>query len=121
MKDTGGFNDYINWFYLAIHLLIAFIAGSLKEINKVSSNRFSFRNLISGGAVSSFAGALAYLLSDFAGLDGRLCVAITGIAGWLGGNLIDFSGLLLKKKLGKMIDADVSVEEEKRHSELVNK
>ena len=121
MNTTNGFNDAINWFYILIHFVIAFVAGSIKEINKVASNRFSFRNLISGGAVSSFVGTLTYLVCDFAGLDGRLCIVFTGVGGWLGVNLMDFLGLALKKKIGKIIDVDVSAEEEKSHSELINK
>ena len=121
MIKTDGFNDAINWLYLLIHFVIAFLAGSMKELNRVASNRFIFRNLISQCAVSSFVGVITFLVLDWLGLDFRLCAAITGVADWLGSSFMDFMSLVIKKRISKMMDVNITQEEERSHSKLINK
>ena len=119
MKEE--FKDVINYLLLTVHFVIAFVAGSMKELNKLQSRKFSFRNLIANGAVSSFAGVIAFLILDYFGLDWRLCAAGTGIAGWSGSYFMDYLSLVLKKRINKITDTNITVDEERSHSELINK
>ena len=122
MKSTEVLNDTINYLHLTIHFLVALVAGVMKELNKVQSSKFSFRNMIANGAVSSFVGLMSFLvLTGLLDLNVYLSVSISGLTGWIGGSMMDYLGLMLKKVIGKKLGVDISTEEEKSHSELINK
>ena len=118
MKGTGGIHDIMKLFHVLIHFLFAFVAGSMRKLNEVQTQKFSFGGLISSGAVSSFVGVITYLVCDYFGLDWRLSAAFTGIAGWFGGNWMNFLGLFSKKVIGNVSGVNITPEEEARHGEL---
>ena len=120
MKETGA-HDAISWFYVAIHFLFAFVAGSMRKLNDVQSQKFSFSGLISSGAISSFAGVITYLICDYFGLDWRLSAAFTGVAGWFGGNWMNFLGLFSKKVIGNVSGVNITPEDEAKHRDALNK
>jgi len=121
MKGADEFNNSYHLFEMLYHSGIALIAGIMKDLNKVSTQGFSFSRMVINGAVSGFVGVITFLFLDWLGLDSRLCAAFTGIAGWLGVNLMDFFGLLFKKFIAKKFEVPVTVDEEAKHSELLNK
>ena len=119
MKEVA--NDAINWLYVAIHFLFAFLAGSMRKLNEIQANKFSFSGLIASGAISSFAGVITYLICDYCGFDWRLSAAIVGIAGWFGGNWMNFLGLFSKKVIGNVSGVNITPDEEIKHRDALNK
>ena len=99
----SGLNEGANWLLAFGHLGLGAIAGAMKEVNKIQSSRFSLKNLIAGSAVAAFVAFVAYLLLGGFSINGNLVAAITGIAGWMGGNLMDFFGQALKKMISKKL------------------
>ena len=121
MKLAEGLNDLTVWFLALIHFLLALMAGGMKELNRLQSRKFSFRNMVSGMAVSSFSGLITYLILDYCGLAWQLVAAGTGIAGWSGSLFLDYLSLVAKKKILKIMDVNITPDEERSHSELINK
>ena len=114
-KDVG-----INWTLVVIHGALALVSGGMKELHKVQNKGFIFKVFVANAAVSSLVGIIFFFLLAGFELPTYLCAAFTGIAGWMGGNLMDFLGLLLKKGVTNKLGTTVTVEEEKAHSELIN-
>ena len=103
-----------------IYAMIAFIAGIMKELNKIEGKGFSFRRLLESGAISSFVGiTLSFLLAHF-GVKFYLSAFCISVAGWLGGNLMNYLGLAAKKFTNKKLEINITTEEEKSHSDLIN-
>ena len=114
-------SEGFNMLQALIHLVIAFVAGSMKGLHKIESKGFKFTSFVANAAVSSFVGVMFFFLSSWLEFPTSLCAAVTGIAGWMGGNLMDFLGLVLKKSVTNKLGTTITVEEEKIHSELINK
>ena len=92
----------------------------MKELNKVEENGFSFLRLVRNGAVSAFVGGSIFFLLAYLEWNIYLVAFSTSVAGWLGGNLMDYGGLLFKKSVSDKLGINLSVEEERSHSELIN-
>ena len=107
---TDGLYNLETWFLLLIHWLIALLVGGVKELSGLKSRKFSFMDLVSGMAVSSVAGVTAYLLLDYYVTGWQLIVAGTIVAGWSGSEFIVRISHLYQKKMGKMMDVDLSME-----------
>ena len=114
-------NNSINYLLSFGHVGLAMIAGIMKELNRVNTIGFSFKRTMINGVVGSFTGVLTGFLCLQFKVPTYLTLFIVSISGWLGGNLIDFFGLLLKKFIAKKFEVPVTVDEEGKHSELLNK
>ena len=111
----------INLLHLLVHAVMALLCGIAKELNKLHGKGFSFSSMCSSALISSVAGILFYFLLAYFKVQMELSVFFAGIAGWLGGNWIDFLGLFSKKFLGNVSGVNITPEEERSHSELINK
>ena len=103
------------------HGSIALSSGAMKELHKIQDKGFKFKIFVANTAVSAFVGIIFFFLLAGLELPTYFCAALTGIAGWMGGSLMDFLGLLLKKGVSNKLGTPITVEEEKSHSELINK
>jgi len=114
-------NNSINFLLSFGHVGIALIAGIMKELNRVNTLGFSFKRTMINGLVGAFVGLMSGFLCLNWNVPIYLSFFIVSISGWLGGNLLDFFGLILKKFIANKFDVTVTVDEEVKHSELVNK
>ena len=110
----------LNIMQVLIHGVIALLSGIMKELHKIQNKGFRFDVFVANASVSSFVGIIFFFILAWLELPVYLCAALTGIAGWMGGNFMDFLGLVLKRSVTNKLGATVTVEEEKLHSELVN-
>ena len=116
MKAVG-----FNFAQIVAHGSIALLSGAMKELHKIQDKGFKFKVFVANAAVSAFVGIIFFFILAGLELPTYFCAALTGIAGWMGGSLMDFMGLLLKKGVSNRLGTPISVEEEKSHSELINK
>ena len=116
MKAVG-----FNLAQMIAHGSIALLAGAMKELHKLQDRGFKFKIFVANAAVSAFVGIIFFFILAGFEIPTYFCAALTGIAGWMGGNLMDFLGLLLKRGVSNKLGTPISVEEEKTHSELINK
>ena len=121
MEHAIELNIGINLLHLTLHGVISLLAGIAKGLNKLQSKGFSFGDLCTSALISSITGIILYFFLDWLECPMNLSLFIIGIAGWLGGNWMDFLGLFSKKFLGKMYGINITQEEENKHSELINK
>ena len=115
------FSEIIDVLHIFLHFSIAGLAGIMKELHKIESKGFSFSRLLASAAVSSFVGVTIFFILAYFELNVYLIAFSTSIAGWLGGNTLDYAGLLLKRYVGNKFNTDISIDDEKKHSELINK
>ena len=113
-------NEGFNLLQVSIHLVIAFMAGVMKGLHKIEDKGFKFTSFVANAAVSAFAGIVVFFLLAYFEVHVYLAAFATSIAGWLGGNALDFLGLAGKKAISDKLGTTISVEEEKAHSELIN-
>lgn len=87
-----------------IHALLAMLAGIIKELNKSMKEGFNVVKMICNGIISSFVGIVVFFLCMSFGIDAYLTAFFTSLGGWMGGNLMDFLGGLVKKYISKKLD-----------------
>lgn len=109
-------NNELNLLQICIYAIIALLAGIMKELHRLTDNKykFSIARLIANGAVSSFVGITTYFLLQNFEVNDYFTAFCTSIAGWIGGNLMDFFGVIFKKFVGKKLDVDVTDDDVKR-------
>ena len=113
-------NIGFNFAQVLVYGVIALLSGVMKGLHKVQDIGFKFTVFVANAAVSSFVGIIFFFILAGLELPTYFCAALTGIAGWMGGNFMDFLGLWLKKSVTRATKTDITVEEEKNHSELIN-
>jgi small basic protein len=94
-------NDYLA---ILIHAVLALIAGIIKDLHASMKEGFKPIKMICNGIVSSFVGIVIFFLCTSLHLDAYLTAFFTSIGGWVGGNLMDFFGEVLKKFISKKVD-----------------
>ena len=111
----------INVLHLIAHGILAMLLGVAKTLNALQSLKFSFFDFSRSALISFSIGLLMYFLFAYLNLQILLSCFLVGLAGWLGGNFMDFAGLVFKKSVGNKLGVNISTEEERSHSELINK
>ena len=114
-------NIGISKIQIMIHFGVALVAGIMKGVNRINTGDFNIIRTIADGAIGSFTGVMSGFLCLNFSVPIYLTLFIVSLSGWLGGNLINFFGYLGKKMLAKSAGVTATVEEEIKHSELVNR
>ena len=121
MQPDIVFDIGLNVLHLLTHAVAALLLGVAKELNRLNSKRFSFADFSVNALISFIVGGFSYLPLAYYSVNILLSLFISGIIGWMGGNAMDFAAFVLKKFTAKKLDVAMTVDEEVKHSELVNK
>ena len=111
----------INVLHLLAHGVLAMLLGVAKTLNALQSLKFSFFDFSRSALISFSIGLLMYFLFAYFSVHILLSCFLVGLVGWIGGNFMDFAGFLFKKTVSAKLGVNYSTEEEKSHSELINK
>ena len=103
-------NVGVDLLHLLVHAVLALFGGIARELYQVQSKGFNFLSFLSNAVVSVFAGVSMFLMIANFDLANPLVAFCSCIAGWLGGNLIDFFGWLVMKVASQK--AGVTLKEE---------
>lgn len=103
----------IDFLQVMIHAVIALFAGMMRELNAINDkHKFNLLRLISSGAVSSFVGITTYFLLQNFDASSYFIAFCTSIGGWMGGNLMEYFSILVRKYITKKFDIDIDSNDE---------
>ena len=94
---------------IATHGIIALVFGAMKQLNAIKNTGFKASRFIANAVVSSFVGiAVFFLCMSTIPTQPYLTAFATSIAGWAGGNMMDFFSIAMQKALAKKLDTEVN-------------
>ena len=85
---------------ILITVLLAAFGALARLLNQKEKLAVHFANLFSGCLVASFAGLMAYFLSQYLLFPTSMVYVFAGISGWMGPHMLDLFGDVLMNKLG---------------------
>jgi uncharacterized membrane protein YeaQ/YmgE (transglycosylase-associated protein family) len=93
--------DYLS---ILIHAILAMVAGLVKDLNYSMKHGFNLLKMCCNGIISSFVGVVVFFLCMSFEVDDYLAAFFTSMGGWMGGNLMEFLGDLVKRYITRKID-----------------
>jgi hypothetical protein len=112
-------NEGLDLAAIGIHGLIALLFGAMKQLNAIKEKGFKTGSFVINATVSSFVGiAVFFACAQFFPSQHYLTAFATSIAGWAGGNMMDFFSEAMQKILAKRLDVEVNKNTEETQSLL---